>query len=151
MLYSNNLKYLREEKEIKQEELAKYLNITQSVYSHYETEYYIIPIKYLNSICNYFNVSLDYILGFTNLKSYQNSKSEINKNIIGSRLKEFRKKENLTQDSLGKILNTSKSLICDYEKGRAIIATPFLYTICNKYNISADYILGKIDNPIYYK
>ena len=35
------------------------------------------------------------------------------------------------------------------EKGKYLISIPFLYTICKKYNISADYLLGKIDNPKY--
>ena len=38
-----------------------------------------------------------------------------------------------------------------YEKGKTLILTSFLYTICKKYNISADYLLGKIDEPKYLK
>lgn len=30
---------------------------------------------------------------------------------------------------------------------RLDIATPFLYTICKEYNVSADYLLGKINKP----
>ncbi len=51
----------------------------------------------------------------------------------------------MTQDKLAKILNTNQSVIANYERGRTVIATPFLYTICKKYHISADYLLGKID------
>ena len=47
------------------------------------------------------------------------------------------------------ILNTVHPVISNYESGKFLIATPFLYTICKKYNISADYLLGKIDNPKY--
>ena len=70
---------------------------------------------------------------------------------MGERLKEFRKNNKLTQSKLAVILNTTQSVIADYERGRYLIATPFLYTICKKYNISADYLLGKIDNPKYLK
>ena len=108
-----------------------------------------MPIKRLNTYSNFFNVSLDYLFSFTNNKQYKNAKKEINPTLSGTRLKEFRKENKLTQEKLASILNTNKSVICGYEKGRYIIATPFLYQICKKYNISADYLLGKIDSPKY--
>ena len=63
MIYAFKLKELREEKNINQLELSKTLNIDNSVYAKYEKEYEIIPIKHLNTLCNYFNVSFDYIFG----------------------------------------------------------------------------------------
>ena len=61
------------------------------------------------------------------------------------RLKELRKEFKLTQDKLAKLLETTQSVVCGFEKGRNLIATPFLYTICHKYHVSADYLLGRID------
>ena len=46
---------------------------------------------------------------------------------------------------VAKELNTTGTVICGYESGRRIIATPFLYQICHKYHVSADYLLGRID------
>ena len=51
----------------------------------------------------------------------------------------------ITQDKLAQKLNVSRTTITEYERGTNIIATPFLYTICKDYNLSADYLLGKID------
>ena len=68
---------------------------------------------------------------------------------IGQNLKEFRKENKITQLKLAQTLNTNQSVIANYERGRTVIATPFLYAICTKYNISADYLLGKIDSPKY--
>ena len=82
--------------------------------------------------------------------TYKNS-SDYKKELSQERLKELRKENKITQEKLADILNTNKSVICGYEKGRYIIATPFLYTIYKKYHISADYLLGKIDNPKYFK
>ena len=63
----------------------------------------------------------------------------------------IRNKNKLTQSKLAEILNTNQSVIANYERGRTPVATPFLYTICKKYNISADYLLGKTDSPKYLK
>ena len=151
MIYAFKLKELREEKNINQLELSKTLNIDNSVYAKYEKEYEIIPIKHLNTLCNYFNVSFDYIFGFTNDLNYPNMLKEIDTKKTGTRLKELRKEHKITQTILGDELNCSYGTIAGYEIGRYLIATPFLYTICKKYHISADYLLGKIDSPKYLK
>ena len=151
MIYAFKLKELREEKNINQLELSKTLNIDNSVYAKYEKEYEIIPIKHLNTLCNYFNVSFDYIFGFTNDLNYPNMLKEIDTKKSGTRLKELRKEHKITQTILGVELNCSYGTIAGYEIGRYLIATPFLYTICKKYHISADYLLGKIDSPKYLK
>ena len=144
MNYGNILKALREENNLTQNDIAKKINIQGKVYSLYETEYTIIPSKHLIVICNYFDISLDYVFQFTKPKQYPNINKEINPIIAGQRLKEFRKSLKLTQSKLAKELNTTQSVIADYERG---IATPFLYTICKKFNISADYLLGRINEP----
>lgn len=151
MEYTDTLKQLRETNNITQEELANILNITRRLYSQYEIADKIIPLNQLNKLSNYFNVSIDFLLGINKNKIYSNIKEKINNELFGSRLKDFRKEHKLTQEKLAKELNTSHSVISSYEKGKTLILTSFLYTICKKYNISADYLLGKIDEPKYLK
>ena len=78
-------------------------------------------------------------------------KEEVNTSLIRERLRKLREEHNLTQKELAKILRVSPSTISEYEREAKLIATPFLYDICKKYHISADYLLGKIDKPQYYK
>lgn len=54
---------LREDSDKKQIELAKYLNIDQSTYSDYETGKINIPIEQIIKIADFYNVSLDYLVG----------------------------------------------------------------------------------------
>ena len=149
MNYNEILKKLRLEKELTQEKLASDLNINRVQYNQYENNYNTIPIKHLNNIANFFDVSIDYILNFNKVKKYSFSALDIDNMKSGIRLKEFRKENKLTQSKLAEILNTNQSVIANYERGRTPVATPFLYTICKKYNISADYLLGKTDSPKY--
>ena len=150
MLYNKRLEYLRERNGLTQERISSYINLDSGTYSHYEKEELLMPIKHLNTLAEHFNVSIDYLFEFTNINNYKKS-NNINKEVSGKRLKEFRKEKNLTQEKLAKILNISRTTITEYERGTNIIATPFLYTICKKYNISADYLLGKTDSPKYLK
>lgn len=89
---------------------------------------------------------VDYIFELENFnKNNCSYNKNVNLEIVSSRLKNWRKENNLTQEKLAKVLNTNKSVICNYEKGRNLIATPFLYQICHKYHVSADYLLGRIN------
>ncbi len=150
MFYSNKMKEIRNINNIKQYEIAKILNITPFDYSHFETEHTIIPLKHLINFCNYFNISLDYIFEFDK-KLTKNNKSDVNLELSGKRLKEFRKEKGLTQVKLASIIKVSNTIISEYEKGHLLISTHALYDICKKYGISADYLLGKTDNPKYYR
>lgn len=149
MNYGTIIKKLREEQNKTQQEIASILGIARQTYNHYEIQDSIIPLKHLNNLANYYNVSIDYIFELTKQRRYSNFKKEININLSKERLKSFRKEQKLTQVKLANILNTFHTVIVDYEHGKNLIATPFLYTICKKYNISADYLLGKTNDPKY--
>lgn len=145
MHYNEVLEKQRDRLGLTKVEVAQILKISDSLYSRYEKNKQTIPIKHLNTLCNYFDFSIDYAFGFTNIQNYKESRKSINRDLMRNRLKELRKRENLTQKQLAASLNVAPSTISDYERKKNIVATPFLYDICKKYNISADYLLGKID------
>lgn len=147
MEYGRILKEKREEKNLSQQDVANYLNIARQTYNHYEVQENIIPTKHLYNLSNYFEVSIDYLLGLTAVNDFI-YKKDLDLKLAGQRLKEWRRKNKITQGKLAEQLNTTFSTIAWYEKGRNVIATSFLYYICNKYHVSADYLLGKIDVDI---
>lgn len=59
------LRDLREDKDLKQRELASYLNISQTTYSRYESGELDIPSAALIKLADFYDVSVDYILGRT--------------------------------------------------------------------------------------
>ena len=60
----NNTKLaeIREDNELSQRELASKLKVSKSTYARWETEEQIIPLSRLNDFCNYFQISMDYIM-----------------------------------------------------------------------------------------
>ena len=64
----NRLKDLREDNDIYQKDIAKYLNIDQSNYSKYELEKINIPIDVLKKLSKMYNTSIDYLLYMTDEK-----------------------------------------------------------------------------------
>ena len=68
------LKDLREDHDLKQEEIAKILNISQTNYSKYELEKVNIPISSLIVLADFYNTSIDYLIGLTyEIKPYTRS------------------------------------------------------------------------------
>lgn len=151
MLNVDRIKDLRERKGITQTELAKILKIDRSHYCHYENGDETIRLIHLNAISNYYKVSIDYLFHFTDEPKYNSIREEIDIKLFAKRLLELREKFKLKQIDLARVINASNSAICNYEKGRQIISTSFLFNICQKYKISADYLLGKTDSPRYFE
>ena len=63
------LSELRNEKGWSQEGVAEILNIQRPQYTLYETGKREIPVKYLRTLARVYNVSIDYIVGETNIRN----------------------------------------------------------------------------------
>lgn len=63
MMIYPNIRNLRKDNNKTQKELAAYLNTTQTTYSKYELGKINIPIDILIKLADYYNVSLDYLVG----------------------------------------------------------------------------------------
>lgn len=67
-MYFQRIRDLREDKDLKQENIANILGITQQQYQLYESGKREIKIEKLITLAQFYNVSVDYILGLTNSK-----------------------------------------------------------------------------------
>ena len=59
------LKDLREDRDLRQAELAEHLFIKQNTYSQYENGARQLPVEILIRLSDFYGVSTDYILGLT--------------------------------------------------------------------------------------
>ena len=71
-MLSKRLKELRMNNGLKQSDLAKLLSISTSRYGQYETGRRSPDYKLLIQIANFYNVSIDYLLGRTNVINPEN-------------------------------------------------------------------------------
>ena len=62
------IRNLREDNDYKQDEIAKLLNCTQACYSNYENGKRDVPAEVLSTLADFYNVSVDYLMGRTNEK-----------------------------------------------------------------------------------
>ena len=137
------MKELREEAGLKQKEVADTMGVTKGSYSMWECGTDTIPLRRLNQFCNYFDVSIDYVVGLSDKKKYANAKPDIKLKITGENLKKIRNKKNLTQVAISDTLNINQPTWNRYEKSRTLILTVTLVELARKYHYSIDKILGK--------
>ena len=77
---NTRLRNLREDNDITQKEISKYLNISQVAYSYYEINKRSIPLELLSKLADYYNTSVDYLLFRTDIiEPYPKNSPNINK------------------------------------------------------------------------
>lgn len=69
---------LREDKDLKQEDIAEYLHCSQAAYSNYELGKRNIPPEVLVKLAVFHNTSVDYLLGLTDvMEPYPRAKKKV--------------------------------------------------------------------------
>ena len=69
MFYVKRIRDLREDHDSTQQEIANILGTSQTMYARYERGANELPIRHLITLCKYYHVSADYILGLKNKQS----------------------------------------------------------------------------------
>ena len=70
------LRGLREDRDLTQQELADFLKIGRTMYRRYENGETEIPVRHLKSLCIFYGISSDYILGLPKGLPYGLSKTK---------------------------------------------------------------------------
>ena len=68
ILKYQRLRDLREDSDLSQSEIAQHLNIKQNTYSRYETNDRAIPLDVMGQLADFYNTSVDYLMGRTDEK-----------------------------------------------------------------------------------
>lgn len=70
MSITDNLRDIRKERGLSQSQLADLLETTQQQYSKYENGVQEIPVRHIVTICRFYGVSADWLLGLKEGRSY---------------------------------------------------------------------------------
>lgn len=146
MINFNRLKDIREDNDINQEQMAKILNVKRSTYSLWELGINIIPLKNLCDFADYFDFSIDYILGLTNNRKNINLIKGLDLVKLGNNIRHLRTKKELSQENIADMIGVSQACITRYEKGLICISTSNLYKLSKEFKVSLSELCGKIHN-----
>lgn len=134
-------KDIREDRDLSQQEIADVLKINRISYVRYENGLRQMPIDKLILLTEFYNTSIDYLIGETDIKErYTASK------IKRLKLKYLREKHKLSQKELAAFLKIHQVQYNRYETEKRLIPLDKLIFLSSFYNTSIDYIVGLTDD-----
>ena len=69
-IYHYRMRGLREDNDLTQTQVASVLGVAQTTYSQYELNQRALPIESLIKLCEFYDVSADYMLGLSKNKKH---------------------------------------------------------------------------------
>jgi len=141
--FAERLKMLRIEKSITQKAIAEYLGIQETSYQHYEYGKRTPNQETTIKLADYFNVSLDYLVGRSDVHMIAN----LTRTKFAERLESLRIKKATTQREIAEYLDIHERTYQMYEHDKREPSHETTIKIANYFNVSTDYLLGISDNP----
>lgn len=147
MKFGNRLKTLRLSKDMTQEELGRLLGKTKNSISQYETGKREPDLETLMIISEYFNVTLDYLLGKTDDINYGELDHAVAE-MVGSKISILRRTRGTSASVFeDKFLNNGYS-VSDVENGDVALGINTIIEIARYFDVPVGYLTGAIENPI---
>jgi transcriptional regulator with XRE-family HTH domain len=149
--FGNILRELRKEKGLSGKELADVLKVHKGSISNWETDRRSPDKEMLNTIAEYFGVSVDYLLGRTNIKNLDANEAvdiehitpNLSELIFANRLRSERESLGLLQEEMAEKLDLPSNTYNGYETGKRIPSLEVASHIAKTLGVSVDYLLGK--------
>lgn len=138
------LSELRTASGMTQAKLAERLGTTQQTINKYENESRDIAISKVVPIADFFNVSLDYLMGVSEVRDVA---EPVCSESVVKRLGDVRMQKRLLQKELAELLGTSQQQIAKYETGKQEITSSRFIKFAEVCGVSLDYLAGRTYDP----
>lgn len=143
MNFAKNIKECCRDKGLNVKQLAKLVNIQDSLLYKYINESCTPTVKNVVKLADFFETSVDYLLGLSDNEDVKVSKG-YSKNVFYLNYEKLLKENNISHYSVCQKLKISISSLLSWKKG----SLPYLDTLCKlaKYfNTSVDFLIGRAD------
>lgn len=151
--FTERLKELRKEKGLSQIEIANYFGTSQPAYQAWESGRRTPAQKSLEKLAKFFNVSVSYLLGETNIRNFsglitpKEQSHAPSGQTIAERLKSARKEAGLLQEEVAEGLGISQQAYQVWESGKRNPKKETLQKLADYFNVSYAYLAG-VENPL---
>ena len=146
-MYSNNLKRLRNEKELTQQFVAEeVLGCRRTTYNNWERGVVMLPIKIADDLSIFYKVSLSCILGINKTIEFKKDINKMNYNTLLNNLKRLKKENKYSYNTIGKEIKCTGTSCQRYLSGKITIPMDRLIMLAKLYDIDIDELCGKVDN-----
>ena len=146
-MYSNNLKRLRNEKELTQQFVAEeILGCRRTTYNNWERGVVMLPIKIADDLSIFYKVSLSCILGINKTIEFKKDINKMNYNTLLNNLKRLKKENKYSYNAIGKEIKCTGTSCQRYLSGKITLPMDRLIMLAKLYDIDIDELCGKVDN-----
>lgn len=143
-MYSNNLKRLRNEKELTQQFVAeKVLGCRRTTYNNWERGIVMIPISVADDLSTFYEVSMSCILGIDKKIIFKKDIDKMNYDILLSNLRKLKKDNKTSYKQIGNQIKCTGTSCQRYFTGKVTIPIDRLIMLAKLYNIDIDELCGK--------
>ena len=142
-MYINNLRRLRQENDLTQEQLCNKLNFNRNTYNNWERGIVMIPLEVADSLSLYYKTTLSCILGITKNIEYNNKIKKLNYEFLLNELTKMKNKNKNTYDEIGTYLKCTGATCQRYFKGKFTIPVDRLILLAELYDTTIDKLCGK--------
>ena len=142
-MYINNIKRLRNEKELTQDQISKILKCSRSTYNNWERGIVMIPIDIADQLSMFYKVDLSFILGLNKKLEYNLNIKKMNYNKVLKNLCKLKEKNKNTYDEIASYLKCTGATCQRYFKGKIKIPIDRLILLSELYEIDIDELCGK--------
>lgn len=136
--FNKQLKMLRQEAGLSQQEFANRIGMSKSSVNMYERGEREPGIETLEAIADYFNVDMDYLLGKSDIRNKSYAKNTTIMRIIScenqrtsERIQQYREKAQLSKKQLADLLDVDEMVVDNLESGKYNLTNEMLYKICD--------------------
>lgn len=137
---------LREEEFLKQEDVAKSLKENRSTYANWESEQDEAPLDIYDSLALFYNVSLAYLFGLSNVRKTYLKYQNIDYDKLLENANNFKSKNKLSYSQIAESIGTSKTNIFNYLKGNYKMKAYILIGLVAISGDDIDMFAGRIIN-----
>lgn len=139
--YNQRIKNIREDNDIKQIDVANYLECEKDRYVKWENGLNNIPLEYVVKLSQFYQVSISYLLGVTEEKGTA-SLITFDASKVSANIRNLRKQHSELQKDLAYLLNCSVDSISNYERTKDIIPIEKALKLCEHYNVTIEELLS---------
>jgi transcriptional regulator with XRE-family HTH domain len=144
----DNLKDLREARDLSRKEVAAYLKIHETTYGNYELGKRQPSLETVQKLAKYYNVSTDQILGndLPPASDNRGNRSEVDPkevaSIIGQQIMKYRSNLGLSKDDLAAELNVISGRVSAWEAGEYMPGGDMMIKLCEFFSITPNELFG---------
>ena len=129
---AQNLKYLREQKGMNQNEMADVLGISQSAIGNWEQNHRKPDIEMIIRLAEYFGVTLDDLV----LRDLKPPIPKYAENMLY-----LRQKQNMSQEDIGHLLGVTQRCVSKYEKGAGAVDIEKLMKLADFFGVTLEQLV----------